>query len=199
MMPKHSVYGQWPRSGEIDVLEATGNLEMYHGDSDVLIGPQMVLSTVMFGPDRIQNGFEETLVYTHKTGGGYHEDFHTWKMEWTNEKIEFYIDNELTNRISPGKNGMFELGKLSGVNPWLGREVMAPFDQEFYVIMNLAIGGDMFPNNVTNKAYPKPFNQEYPPRMAREFWEAKKLWEPTWHNENSESHFQVDFVKIWAV
>jgi hypothetical protein len=43
-------------------------------------------------------------------------------------------------------------------NPWAGATVMAPFDQPFYIIMNLAVGGvNYFADVFENRPYPKPW------------------------------------------
>lgn len=48
MMPRNSVYGGWPRSGEIDLVESRGNRQLYSGNTHV--GTQQIGSTMHFGP-----------------------------------------------------------------------------------------------------------------------------------------------------
>jgi len=54
-------------------------------------------------------------------------DFHTYSINWTPDYIEWFFDELCYNRIN--RDEVESDGK-----PW-------PFDQEFYLIMNLAIGG----------------------------------------------------------
>lgn len=195
MMPKHSVYGGWPTSGEIDLMESRGNRQLYDGEMHV--GNQMVSSTLHYGAYG-QNGFERTLNFTHNSEG-YDKEFHNYRVVWTKSGFEFFVDGELTNKVTPTAGGFWEFGGFSGVNPWLGREVMAPFDQEFYIMCNLAVGGWFFPNNFVNRPYPKPFDSDHHSRMAREFWEGRSDWEPTWNMDTEDRDFQVDYVRVWAL
>lgn len=57
---------------------------------------------------------------------------------------------------------------------------MAPFDQEFYIIINNAIGGtNYFADHFENRDHPKPWLNTSP-RAAADFWEDWARWEPTW-------------------
>jgi hypothetical protein len=47
-MPRFAVYGDWPRSGEIDLMEARGNRQLYNGD--VNVGVEQAGSTMHYGP-----------------------------------------------------------------------------------------------------------------------------------------------------
>jgi beta-glucanase (GH16 family) len=53
--------------------------------------------------------------------------FHDYEIEWTPEKIDFYIDNKLYNSF---KN------EHTGSAAW-------PFDQRFHLILNIAVGGNL--------------------------------------------------------
>lgn len=61
-------------------------------------------------------------------------DFHIFGIEWGENYINFYVDDVLYNQITPEK--------VSG--QWV-------FDQPFYIIINLAVGGNYVgsPNNQT--------------------------------------------------
>lgn len=48
-MPQESVFGGWPASGEIDVMESRGNENMYENGRPQ--GVQNVESTLIYGPD----------------------------------------------------------------------------------------------------------------------------------------------------
>ncbi|WP_066173636.1 carbohydrate binding domain-containing protein [Bacillus marinisedimentorum] len=119
MMPQNDVYGSWPASGEIDIMEAAGK------DLSAIGG------TIHFGEEYPNNTYK---------GAEYHfpegEDitgFHTYSIEWEPGEIRWYVDGELyqtlDNWFSKGTN---QADKFS---------FPAPFDQEFYMILNLAVGG----------------------------------------------------------
>jgi hypothetical protein len=76
---------------------------------------------------------------------------------------------------------------------------MAPFDQEFYIIMNLAVGGiNFFSDTYVNTPNPKPWLNNSTRTMA-DFWEKKDWWLPGWNLASDNSHLQVDYVKVWAL
>lgn len=87
-------------------------------------------------------------------------------------------------------------------NPWrLATTNIAPFDQEFYLIMNLAVGGiDMFPDDATN-AGGKPWLNTSPSASA-DFWNGRNVWLPTWNldqNLSRDASLIVDYVRVWAL
>ena len=53
MMPQKSVYGDWPRSGEIDIMESRGNTNYNDGGSDQ--GITRTASTLHWGVDANHN------------------------------------------------------------------------------------------------------------------------------------------------
>lgn len=77
---------------------------------------------------------------------------------------------------------------------------MAPFDQPFYIIINLAVGGTAyFPDFFVNQPQPKPWSDSSP-RAAAEFWEGRNQWLPNWNLQiNDEADLQVDYVRVWAL
>ncbi|WP_394217741.1 carbohydrate binding domain-containing protein [Halobacillus trueperi] len=119
MMPEDDVYGPWPTSGEIDIMEAAG------GDTSNIGG------TIHYGEEWPNNTY---------TGKEYHfpegEDFtgyHTYSVEWEPGEIRWYVDGELYQTL----NDWFSKGENQGDQ----YAYPAPFDQEFYMILNLAVGG----------------------------------------------------------
>lgn len=78
-------------------------------------------------------------------------------------------------------------------NPWRAGSHSAPFDTEFYLILNLAVGGiaDYFKDGVAGKPWS---NQS--PHAVNEFYDAKGQWYPTWQGEDAA--FQIDSVKVWS-
>ncbi|XP_014665918.1 PREDICTED: uncharacterized protein LOC106807919 [Priapulus caudatus] len=77
-------------------------------------------------------------------------------------KVRFYVDDELQLVVDPTTN-FFDYGGWNGKgldNPWQGRAKMAPFDQPFYIVMNVAVGGvnGYFNDAWTNSPHRKPWS-----------------------------------------
>ncbi|XP_048253252.1 beta-1,3-glucan-binding protein-like isoform X2 [Haliotis rufescens] len=191
LMPKSFVYGGWPASGEIDMVEARCNL--HYGN----IGVQRVMSTLHWGPNPGSDSWPKTTQGKYASGGTWADDFHTYTLDWDASGIVISVDGDaILNRTTPS-NGY---GGFSGINPWAGHGKDAPFDQEFHFQMNVAVGGTLgfFPDNVQNSPYPKPWCNTCPTagQSNKAFWEAKDQWYPTWKGEKAA--MAVKSVKIWS-
>ncbi|XP_053681606.1 beta-1,3-glucan-binding protein-like [Sabethes cyaneus] len=209
LLPRRQVYGTWPASGEIDLVESRGNLD-YRDASGVHIGVEQVGSTLHFGPSYDMNGYETTVSHLNSAPGqGFNVGFHRYQLEWTPDHITFSVDDQVLRRIDAGTGfwdrGGFVTQSPASENPWMHASVMAPFDQEFYLIMNLAVGGangffpDVPPANNGPRAKPWPNNS---PAAARDFWNGRGYWVPTWQmdvNRGKSSSLQVDYVRVWAL
>lgn len=112
LMPNDSYYGPWPRSGEIDIMECVGyEPNVIHFTSH---------TSQQNGGDNNKNHFTMRVM-----NPAPHEDFHVYSLEWTENKLTWYVD---------GKRG-FSVVKNSPL--WTGW----PFDRDFYLILNFAWGG----------------------------------------------------------
>ena len=63
-------------------------------------------------------------------------------------------------------------------DPWsTSTDRNAPFDQEFFLILNVAVGGTngYWPDKVGNKPW-----ADQSPSAPLEFYDAKDIWYPTW-------------------
>lgn len=58
MLPTRSVYGGWPKSGEIDLVETIGNADF--SCQGGAIGRQLAGQTLHWGPSPAQNRFTKT-------------------------------------------------------------------------------------------------------------------------------------------
>lgn len=143
MMPKNSAYGNWPKSGEIDILEHSA----------------LALNKVL--------GSIHTEKYNHKLGTQISfsksnptltSEFHTYSMIWNEFSVAWFLDD-------------VQYGKTT-FNPNMNTDVETyaawPFDQEFYLIINLAMGGSMGgtvdPNFVSDTFeidYVRVYQQDY--------------------------------------
>lgn len=116
MMPKdESYYGQWPKCGEIDIMEVLGN------DVNTAYG------TLHYGEPHGEIQGTWGL-----TGQSYADSFHEFSVEWEPGEIRWYIDGNLYNTA----NDWFTAVQGEDEKPY-----PAPFDQPFFVQMNLAVGG----------------------------------------------------------
>jgi hypothetical protein len=198
LLPRYNAYGTWPASGEIDLMESRGNRQLFQ--NGVNIGTEQISQTLHYGPYYPYNGYENAHFEKNSPPNqGYDRDFHTYGLEWTESHFTFTIDGVHVGTIVPPAGGFWEMGGFPDTveNPWKYGERMAPFDQKFYLIINLAVGGTtgFFPDTSTGP-YPKPWLNTSPNSFL-DFWNAKNNWLPTWNGEDSA--LQVDYVRVWAV
>jgi hypothetical protein len=143
-------------SGEIDLIETRGNQQLFSGS--VNVGAQQSSTTLHFGPKPSVDGWR-TAHFKKNSPDGFDKDFHIYRMFWSPRGIDFFIDNSLVG-LFDADDGFFKRGKFDPTlheNPWANDTIMAPFDQEFYIIMNTAVGGiSFFSDSFKNIPYDKP-------------------------------------------
>ena len=188
MLPRYDQYGNWPASGEIDIMESRGNPPSYSPGGYDTYG-----STLHWGPGWTDNGFLNTH-QTYKPGFDLSADFHTYGLIWNETYIGTYIDDESKKVLDHSiEKSFWQLGGWSfnphWTNPWKYGSTNAPFDQEFYLIINLACGGltGFFPDG-----FGKPWNNTGA-HPVNDFWHVRDQWYPTWTQP-----FAIDSVKVWA-
>ncbi|CAH1105311.1 unnamed protein product [Psylliodes chrysocephalus] len=200
LLPRWNQYSSWPASGEIDVMESRGNKHLVN-PTGVNIGVQQVGSTLHWGPNPNYNRYWYTH-YEKNLAEGYNSGFHNYQLEWTSEYIKFSVDDSVIGMVAPSEKGFWEIGKLSETgldNPWKRDSKMAPFDQEFYIILNLAVGGtNFFPDDANNTPGGKPWSNSASDASTA-FWKGREQWLPTWNISTDDSHLQIDYVKVWAI
>ncbi len=133
-MPTYSVYGGWPESGEIDLMEYFG-VEPDHIQHNVHTGKRY---------HRLPEGGRGHKIPV----GDAREAFHDYTLQWFEDRLEFWFDDTLT----------WTLPRQEEVDPGLW-----PFDQEFYLILNCAVnegwGGD--PTPIDDSIFPQEFIVDY--------------------------------------
>ncbi|CAG2214716.1 unnamed protein product [Mytilus edulis] len=190
MLPKDWHYGGWPRSGEIDLMEARCNAKVNCGGNDHGIGE--VASTLHWGPSPSQNGFMKTHGEKDKNGGDWADGFHIYKLEWYADHIRVTVDGQQIMYVGTPGNGFYNYGGFGGSNIWASGGNNAPFDQPFQLIMNVAVGGGFFSSGCSYN-HPRPWNDGSNKQM-REFWDRRGEWLSTWHGDNVA--MQIDYVEM---
>lgn len=134
---------------------------------------------------------------------GFNDNFHTYKLFWSPEYIQCFVDDQVVMTADAGE-GFWKRGNFEGSgfeNPWKNGKMIAPFDQEFYIILNLAVGGTnhFFSDEFRNEPYYKPWWNSSP-RAAADFWAAKNNWLPTWNlGKNDDGDLKIDYVRVYAL
>lgn len=113
MLGQNITTADWPRCGEIDIMEHVGfdegvvhgtiHTEAYNHAKNTQKGKQITV------PDVTQA-------------------YHLYAIEWTANRIDFYVDNQRYNTVEKALLG-------NGVAEW-------PFGQPFFLLLNLAVGGN---------------------------------------------------------
>lgn len=129
-MPKDMLYGQWPTSSEIDIMEILG------GDPGKLYG------TIHYGP-AWPNQKQLGGVKVATPGTDYSQDFHVYAADWQADHVDFYLDGVKYFTVSATDTQWqtdFQGAVAStGPNGW-------PLNIPHYVILNMAMGGQ-WPGN----------------------------------------------------
>nr|AAZ08499.1 gram negative bacteria binding protein 2 [Nasutitermes magnus] len=201
LMPRNNFYGGWPTSGEIDLTEGRGNKQLIQNGQN--IGTELSSSTLHFGPFWPLNGYEHAHFEKNSApNNGFDVDFNRFQLEWTPDYIRFSINDEIIGQVTPTAGGFWELGQFNSQvgpvdNPWIYGNKMAPFDQPFYLILNVAVGGvnGYFPDGAQNPGGKPWLNTS--PQASTDFWSGRNQWLATWNGEDTA--MQVDYVKIWAL
>jgi hypothetical protein len=186
------------RSGEIDIFEGKGNMPTSRQD----IVANAMRSTLHWGPIAGLDRYWKTDKVRRLLRNYYNQRYHTFGMEWTEEGIYTWSGTRAYKTLSYKfdnagfwDKGEFPAAAMNGsaiYNPW-GNRKQAPFDQDFFLILNVAVGG-------TNGYFyeeDKPWSNSADADTARaDFWAARSSWWPTW-GAPEERAMVVDYVKMW--
>ncbi len=120
----------WPAGGEIDIVEYLGE------------APSTSYGTAHYGRDSDTHRFNQQSFVT--SGADFNETFYVFSIVWEEDKITWLINDEVYHSITPDET--------SG-EPY-------PFNDTFYLIMNLSVGGS-WPQAPTNALFPAYFIVDY--------------------------------------
>ncbi len=124
LLPSDSQYGGWASGGEIDIMEIVspqGEQQQVHG-------------TAHYGMAWPLN----------QSSGGSHQmnvtdDFHIYAVEWEQDEIRWYVDDvHFATLTSEAWWSYFYKNNTQGYTGVAG----APFNQNFHMLLNLAVGGN---------------------------------------------------------
>lgn len=128
----------WPSNGEIDVME------FYRVENSPTI-----LANVASGTSQqfVAKWHTERIPFTHFTAKDtdWVKKFHIWKMDWTQEFIKIYLDDELLHTTLLSET----------INP----DGFNPFQHPQYFLLNLAIGGNG--GNPEQSSFPVRYEVDY--------------------------------------
>lgn len=124
----------WPQIGEIDIME-------YLGDE-----PTTVFGTI-HGP-----GYSGANSITKKyeiLNDRFDEDFHIFGVEWGPNSINWYVDGDLYQSITPA-----DINEETGGAEWV-------FNRPFHIILNVAVGGNLPGSPDANTILPQRMLVDY--------------------------------------
>lgn len=124
----------WPANGEIDIMEYYRN--------------KLLANIACLGSDGRPEWYSNIFSTDSLGGAAWAQQFHVWRMDWTESFIALYIDDQLLNKV-PMDSLVNKDG--SGFNP---------FKQPHYMLLNLAIGGQNG-GNADNTSFPRRFEVDW--------------------------------------
>lgn len=135
MLPDTTTYGNWPNSGEIDIIEAKGRL------------PNETSAAIHFANNNNQHAYNTGTCDLNQTLSSNMKDWHTYAVEWESDSLFFYVDDICFFGS--------KCNQYSGVQGNSGQ----PFDKNFHILLNLAVGG-MFDNYINPNDSDLPASME---------------------------------------
>jgi beta-glucanase (GH16 family) len=121
LLPQNNVYGNWPKSGEIDMMEMIGH-EANRTYGTLHFGP---------GPNSTQLGRNFAL-----PSGLFNDEFHVFSLEWKTDQVQWLVDGVAYSTYTKAD---------FGANNY-------PFNEDFFFIVNMAVGGN-WPGNPDASTY----------------------------------------------
>ena len=151
MLPSEERYGAWAASGEIDILELVNQgaeCKSCEGGRE-----NRVFGTIHYGGEWPRNRYKGKDTPLPSTDDG----FNVYAVEWQEGEIRWFVDGQIYSTLTQkdwGSKAMFSKLPKS-----------APFDQPFYLILNLAIGGNLAEDTneggVSLEGFPKTFEIDW--------------------------------------
>ncbi len=118
----------WPKCGEIDILEYVGK------------EPHIVFTSL-----HTQDSHGNTINTQRTNFPKIEEGFHIYAIDWTKDKIDFFVDDILVYTFQP---------EVKNENTW-------PYNHPFFLLINLAVGGNFGGPEVDDTIFPQDFTIDY--------------------------------------
>jgi beta-glucanase (GH16 family) len=196
MLPVANIYGDWPASGEIDIVESRGNNYTYAQG-----GNNVISSTLHWGPIQSLDQYWRTYEKNSLQHTTFADGFHTFGLEWSEKYLFTFVDTRLRQVLYSPFNALPWIrghipsyyGANSVNDPWSStRRDSTPFDTKFYLILNVAVGGTngFFADGSSGKPW---FDGSA--NATSFFWNAKDQWYTTW--KEGQAQMTVQSVKMW--
>jgi beta-glucanase (GH16 family) len=151
MLPSEERYGAWAASGEIDILELVNQGAECKSCEDGR--ENRVFGTIHYGGEWPRNRYKGKDTPLPSTD----DRFNVYAVEWQEGEIRWFVDGQLYSTLTRkdwGSKAVFSKLPKS-----------APFDQPFYLILNLAIGGNLAEDTneggVSLEGFPKTFEIDW--------------------------------------
>ncbi|EPQ30084.1 uncharacterized protein PFL1_02201 [Pseudozyma flocculosa PF-1] len=197
MLPATNAYGDWPRSGEIDIASSKGNAVLARSDRFV----NAISSTLHWGFSIVTDQCAKTTAQSVVPRRYFDAGFHTYGLDWTPTSLTTWIDRPSRRvlHVDLGRS-LFAWSRLPRLlygerisDPWHGKRG-APFDQPFHLVLDVAVGGTS--GYFADEDRAKPWQDQGIKPLA-DFWSAKDQWLPTWPQDASKRGMAVESVRMW--
>jgi beta-glucanase (GH16 family) len=179
MLPAKNAYGGWPSSGEVDIMESRGNDPSYPAGGNNRFG-----STLHWGTHWNTDMWSHTHQEYLDKNNTLTSQWHIYGLKWTSTGLYTYIDNDTNRVLTVNMNvPLWDQFHLPGPNPWAGDGINAPFNQAFYMVFNVAVGG-------TNGYFP---TTDWSGGGATKFWNNRNKWQSTW----TQPDLIIDYIHVY--
>ena len=121
----------WPASGEIDIMELLGQ------------DPSKAYGTLHFATSSAGHDSRGSSYIL--SGSSFYDQFHVFSMDWTQDQIKLYVDNNLFLTVTKAD---------LGTSPY-------PFNAPFFFIFNVAVGGNWPGNPDATTTFPQRMIVDY--------------------------------------
>lgn len=129
---RHTVYGRWPQSGEMDVMEHLGH------------EPNSIHGSIHYANSSMGHEYLGDLL-RQPTNHAFAEEFHRFAMNWEEDRLQWFVDGGQYSEITPQD--------LNGAR-W-------PFKERFHLLLNLAVGGGWPGNPDSTTRFPQRMTVDY--------------------------------------
>jgi len=128
------INGRWPANGEIDIME-------YYRK-------KLLANIAYLGADHKAAWYSTEKNIDSLGGKSWAKQFHVWRMDWDENFIALYVDDQLLNKVALDK-----LENQDGAHS-------NPFKQPHYMLFDLAIGGKQG-GDPSKTTFPVRFEVDY--------------------------------------